>query len=123
MSVATASAGYAMSMSVSVGIINDSVNAEIKELDITRNSSAAASGRQVVVQSYQETDIAIGGGSLAAGNSAGMLPSPMLKSAIPRRVVRRRRRPLRHGNFADAKNVTVAAGNTSRIVAGAARGR
>ncbi len=121
MSVATASSGYAMSMSVSVGIITDSVDAGIRNSTITGNSSAPAAGRQLVVQSYQETDIAIGGGSLAAGNSGGIGftvtyaeisdPSPTRSAAGA---------ALFATAVTQMQNVTVAAGNTARIVAGAA---
>ncbi len=76
-------------------------------------AAAAASGRQVVVQSYQETDIAIGGGSLAIGNSGRdrLLRSPMPKYGDPSTwSVRRRRAALLRRGISQMQNVTVAAG-------------
>ena len=121
MSVATASSGYSMSMSVSVGIITDSVNAELKNSTITGNSSAAASDRQLVVQSYQETDIAIGGGSLAIGNSGGIgFTVTYAEISDPSAARSAAGAALYATAIAQMHNITVAAGNSARIVAGAA---
>jgi hypothetical protein len=68
-----ASAGQnsaAASVSGSVGLVTDSVNASIGNSNITGVSGG--SSRDVVVQAYQTTDIGIGAGALYAGVKGGV---------------------------------------------------
>jgi filamentous hemagglutinin family protein len=123
MALAAGSSGYAASMSVSVGIITDSVNAAIKNSTITGNSNAAAADRQLVVQSYQQTDIAIGGGALAVGSTAGLgLTVTYAEIGDPSSGQASAGATLYATTVSQMQNVTVAAGDTARIIAGAATG-
>jgi hypothetical protein len=68
-----ASAGQnssAASLSASVGMVTDSVNASIANSSITGVSGG--SGRDVVAQAYQTTDIGVGAGALYAGVKGGV---------------------------------------------------
>jgi filamentous hemagglutinin family protein len=113
----------AASLSASIGIITDSVDASIKYSTITGNSNAPASDGQVVVQSYQQTDIGIGAGALYFAGSAGVGLSVTYASiGDPSATQAATNAAVYSTAITQVQNVTVAAGDTARIAAGAAAG-
>ena len=112
---ANSSAG---AVSVSVADVTDSVNAFISGSSIT--GVAAGTGRDVLIQSYQTTDIGIGGGALYVGLKGGV------GAAL---TYTRINNPSTQRNASDAKlsstsisqmdTLTISAADAARIVAGA----
>jgi hypothetical protein len=116
-----ASAGQnsgAASLSGSIGIVTDSVNASIASSSIT--GVGGATGRDVVAQAYQTTDIGVGAGALYAGVKGGVGISITYVSIGDPSARHAADAHLSSTTVANADTLTVSAVDAARISSGAA---
>jgi hypothetical protein len=111
----------AAAVSAAVGIITDSVTAQIRNSAIN-GMSGASSGNDVVVNAYRATDIGIGGGAAYAGAQAGLgvaltyasIADPSGRDAVAALIT--------NSSLTAVDKLTVAARTSSRIVSSAIAG-
>ncbi|KRE24488.1 hypothetical protein ASE66_04460 [Bosea sp. Root483D1] len=111
----------AAAVSAAIGIITDSVTAQIRNSAIN-GISGASSGNDVLVNAYRTTDIGIGGGAAYAGAQAGLgvaltyvsIADPSGRDAVSALIT--------DTSLTAVDKLTVAARTSSRIVSGAIAG-
>ncbi|WID96648.1 leukotoxin LktA family filamentous adhesin [Bosea vestrisii] len=111
----------AAAVSAAIGIITDSVSAQIRNSAIN-GISGASSGNDVLVNAYRATDIGIGGGAAYAGAQAGLgvaltyvsIGDPSGRDAVAALIT--------DTSLSAVDKLTVAARTSSRIVSSAIAG-
>ncbi|PZR92799.1 MAG: hypothetical protein DI537_12650, partial [Stutzerimonas stutzeri] len=111
----------AAAISAAVGIVTDSVTAQIRN-SVIGGLSGASSGNDVLVNAYRATDIGIGGGAAYAGVQAGIGLALTYSSITDPSGRDGAAALITDTSFSAVDKLTVAAQTSSRIVSGAIAG-
>ncbi len=111
----------AAAVSAAVGIVTDSVTAQIRNSTID-GLSGASSGNDVLVNAYRATDIGIGGGAAYAGVQAGLGLAVTYSSITDPSGRDGAAALITDSSLFAVDKLTVAARTSSRIVSGAIAG-